>query len=64
MAPAVPPYPPALWLWLLGAGVALIVGVIAFLVASGLTDRRACGAPPCHDRGDSASGSSRVSRAS
>ena len=29
------PFP---WLWLLGAGVALAVGVIAFLVASGLVD--------------------------
>ena len=27
------------WLWLLGAGVALVVGLIAFMVASGLTDR-------------------------
>ena len=31
------PFP---WLWLLGAGVALAVGVIAFLVASGLVDGR------------------------
>jgi hypothetical protein len=28
------------WLWLLGAGVALVVGLIAFLVASGLTESR------------------------
>ena len=27
------------WLWLLGAGVALVVGLIAFMVASGLTER-------------------------
>jgi len=27
------------WLWLLGAGVALVVGLIAFKVASGLTER-------------------------
>ena len=31
------PFP---WLSLLGAGIALAVGVIAFLVASGLVDRR------------------------
>ena len=31
------PFP---WLWLLGAGVGLAVGVIAFLVASGLVDGR------------------------
>jgi uncharacterized membrane-anchored protein YhcB (DUF1043 family) len=29
------------WLWLLGAGVALVVGLIAFMVASGLTEREA-----------------------
>ena len=31
--------PTLAWLWLLGAGVALVVGLIAFMVASGLTDR-------------------------
>ena len=31
--------PTLAWLWLLGAGVALIVGLIAFMVASGLTER-------------------------
>jgi hypothetical protein len=31
------PFP---WLWVLGAGVALVVGIIAFLVASGLVDHR------------------------
>jgi hypothetical protein len=36
----IPPFAPTPWLWLLGAGVALIVGVIAFLVASGLFDRQ------------------------
>jgi hypothetical protein len=29
------------WLWLLGAGVALVVGIIAFLVAGGLVDAEA-----------------------
>ena len=33
-------FAPLPWLWLLGAGVALAVGVIAFLVASGLVDGR------------------------
>ena len=28
------------WLWLLGAGVALVVGIIAFLVAGGIVDTR------------------------
>jgi hypothetical protein len=28
------------WLWLLGAGVALVVGIIAFIVAGGLVDHR------------------------
>jgi len=36
---------PLPWLWLLGAGVALIVGVIAFVVASGLTESPTYGAP-------------------
>ena len=30
----VPPFPPTPWLWLVGGGVALIVSLIAFLVAS------------------------------
>ena len=34
------------WLWLLGAGVALVVGLIAFMVASGLTEREARDASP------------------
>ena len=29
------PFP---WLWLLGAGIALVVGVIAFIVAAGRAD--------------------------
>ena len=51
------------WLWLLGAGVALVVGVIAFLVASGLVDGRAS-APSGRERGRSARGPSGIRRAS
>lgn len=36
----VPPFPPTPWLPLLGAGVALVVSLIAFLLASGFLDRR------------------------
>ena len=36
------------WLWLLGAGVALVVGLIAFLVASGLTERETRDASRTH----------------
>jgi hypothetical protein len=54
------PFP---WLTLLGAGVALAVGVIAFLVASGLVDGRA-GAPSRPDRGRSARRPSGIRRAS
>ena len=54
------PFP---WLSLLGAGVALAVGVIAFLVASGLVDGRAS-APSGQERGRSARGPSSIRRAS
>ena len=51
------------WLWLLGAGVALVVGVIAFLVASGLVDGRGS-APSGQERGRSARGPSGIRRVS
>ena len=54
------PFP---WLWLLGAGVALVVGVIAFLVGSGLVDGRAS-APSGQERGRSTRGPSGIRRAS
>ena len=50
------------WLWLLGAGVALAVGVIAFLVASGFVDGAPSAAEPERDR--SARGPSGIRRAS
>ncbi len=55
---------PLPWLWLLGAGVALIVGVIAFVVASGLTESPTYGAAASHDRRHPARGSGRIRRAS
>ena len=54
------PFP---WLWLLGAGVALAVGVIAFLVASGLVDGRGS-APSGQERGRPARGPSGIRRVS
>jgi hypothetical protein len=39
----VPPFPPTPWLWLIGGGVALVVGLIAFFTASGLVERRGSG---------------------
>ena len=57
MIPTVP------WLWLLGAGVALVVGLIAFMVASGLTERQARDAA-CTDREHAGRGSNRIKRAS
>lgn len=39
----VPPFSPTPWLWLIGGGVALVVSLIAFLVASGLVERRGAG---------------------
>jgi hypothetical protein len=53
------PFP---WLWLLGAGIALVVGAIAFLVAAGLVDDRASASEPEHER--SARGPSSIRRAS
>ena len=47
--------PTLAWPWLLVAGVALVVGLIAFMVASGLTER---------DHEDAGRGSNGVSRAS
>ena len=52
------PFP---WLWLLGAGVALAVGVIAFLVASGLVDGHA---PSEHERARPARRPTPIKRAS
>jgi hypothetical protein len=54
------PFP---WLWLLGAGVALAVGVIAFMVASGFTEREARGATggPRREQGHGSNGIPRAS---
>jgi hypothetical protein len=52
------------WLWLLGAGVALVVGLIAFMVASGLTEGEARGAPARPNRDQSGHGSNGIRRAS
>jgi len=54
------PFP---WLWVLGAGVALVVGIIAFLVASGIVDNRPA-SPAEEERARAARGSSNVRRAS
>lgn len=51
------------WLWLLGAGVALIVGLIAFVVASGLTEHEARGAASSN-REHTGRGSNGIRRAS
>ena len=51
------------WLSLLGAGVALAVGMIAFLVASGLVDGRES-APSSQEQHRPARGPSGVRRAS
>jgi hypothetical protein len=52
------------WLWLLGAGVALVVGLIAFMVASGLTEREAPGATGAPGREQAGHGSNGIRRAS
>ena len=54
------PFP---WLSLLGAGIALAVGVIAFLVASGLVDGRES-APSRQEQHRPARGPSGIRRAS
>jgi uncharacterized membrane-anchored protein YhcB (DUF1043 family) len=51
------------WLWLLGAGVALVVGLIAFMVAAGLTDRQVREAA-CTNSEHADRGSNRIRRAS
>ena len=56
-------FAPFSWPWLLGAGVALAVGVIAFLVASGLVDGRAS-APSGQERDRPARGRSGIRRVS
>ena len=53
------------WLWLLGAGVALVVGLIAFMVASGLTEReRDVRDAACTPREHAGRGSNGIRRAS
>ena len=51
------------WLWLLGAGVALVVGLIAFVVAAGLTERQARDTAGTN-REHADRGSNRIKRAS
>jgi hypothetical protein len=51
------------WLWLLGAGVALVVGLIAFMVASGLAEREVRGAAGTN-REHTGRGSNGIRRAS
>ena len=52
------------WLWLLGAGVALVVGIIAFIVAGGLVDDRGHEPRVGHDGEGPSGASSGVRRAS
>ena len=52
------------WLWLLGAGVALVVGLIAFMVASGLAEREARGAAAGSKREQAGHRSNGIRRAS
>ena len=53
------------WLWLLGAGVALVVGLIAFMVASGLAEREhEVRGASCTNREHAGRGSNGIRRAS